>query len=720
MRTHLNAALRKHWSGDPYPAANRQTGKIMRQAGGRVTLKFSIANQDYYLKRHQSTVWRIILRKFFLGRIAVAEMAAELDALLKLDRIGISAPVPVGWGWGTNGSFIVTQGLSDSVSLESHVAGWKEDKPELRHRKALLENVAELTRTLHACGINHRDLYLCHYYLRHDSAKNQPALHILDLHRAQLRAYVPDNQRIKDLGALLSSAHHLFLTEREQLRFIRHYHKIPLNTLSLRQWQLWAKVLKRAQKIWVRNIYKQTLPQGATGPMGLEKIALWTAQDMLACIQDLMAFPATYFAWQICISGARRLHFRIEKVLSYQPRHHITLKASWRGQAVVLKIFYLDNARSKRRWKRTLRGSKLLKCAGIATPSLIDQWQEVGGQLGIVAFQYLEQLRCVDTGDFGHVWQLLRTMNKHGLVHVDAHLGNFIWAGNKLHVTDTDGVRPIRLAKTRRYHMVRAFVRCIPLHMQLRLAKRYRMDQKTIVRILRKRALSVHSKWRYRKDKDFYYMRHRKHSVLIRRAHMSPELLAWLKSMRWKHSASSLKTGSRSVVSRIKYQNTDLVCKYYFPRGFCYTLGHLGNPGAAWRSWTNANRLLRYTDVRTPTPIALIEKGWLFWKHQWAISEYCAGTRLDQLAPTQLLSKKIDGEIQRFFTTLDLLELRHGDTKASNFIISKDSLYVLDLDGMRVRSSLWGQERDRDRKRFLHNFATGSAQYRHYSQLLSK
>ena len=86
-----------------------------------------------------------------------------------------------------------------------------------------------MARKMHRAGINHRDFYLCHFLMDEPLALDQaPVLHLIDLHRAQIRQNVPRRWLVKDLGGLLFSAFEKGLTSRDLLRFMRLYSDRPL------------------------------------------------------------------------------------------------------------------------------------------------------------------------------------------------------------------------------------------------------------------------------------------------------------------------------------------------------------------------------------------------------------------------------------------------------------------------------------------------------------
>ena len=83
-------------------------------------------------------------------------------------------------------------------------------------RRRLVRAVADLARRLHACGLVHRDLYLCHLF----AAPGDDALTLIDL--ARLEKTTSKRRRVKDLAALVHSARGLW-SRTDLLRALRRY-----------------------------------------------------------------------------------------------------------------------------------------------------------------------------------------------------------------------------------------------------------------------------------------------------------------------------------------------------------------------------------------------------------------------------------------------------------------------------------------------------------------
>jgi tRNA A-37 threonylcarbamoyl transferase component Bud32 len=83
-------------------------------------------------------------------------------------------------------------------------------------RRRAVRAAADLARRLHACGLVHKDLYLCHLFV----AEGGDQLTLIDL--ARLERTTSRRLRVKDLAALVSSAKGL-CSRTELLRGLRRY-----------------------------------------------------------------------------------------------------------------------------------------------------------------------------------------------------------------------------------------------------------------------------------------------------------------------------------------------------------------------------------------------------------------------------------------------------------------------------------------------------------------
>jgi heptose I phosphotransferase len=154
-------------------------------------------------------------------------------------------------------SFVVMHALEAMISLEDLTRDWRgvQGAQRVRLKRALLGRVADIARRMHAAGMNHRDFYLCHFLVRdRDWTQWKPddplELVLIDLHRVQRRARVPERWRVKDLGGLLFSALDAGLSRRDLLRFIEAYRGEPWRRVLGREDRFWRKVWSNAVRLY--------------------------------------------------------------------------------------------------------------------------------------------------------------------------------------------------------------------------------------------------------------------------------------------------------------------------------------------------------------------------------------------------------------------------------------------------------------------------------------
>lgn len=124
---------------------------------------------------------------------------------LLLDR-GIETVPLVAWGRSASGrGFVITEDLAGYSDAEQAVrAGLSLDR--------LIGPIGKLAARLHGAGLHHRDLYLCHYFVR--MTPDGPDLRLIDAARvAELPRWFGRRWIVKDLAQLVFSLRQVGATE---------------------------------------------------------------------------------------------------------------------------------------------------------------------------------------------------------------------------------------------------------------------------------------------------------------------------------------------------------------------------------------------------------------------------------------------------------------------------------------------------------------------------
>ena len=190
------------------------------------------------MKIHHGIGWGEIVKNLLVGRAPILGAGNEWQAIHRLTAIGIDTMRAVafgqrGWNPARRHSFLVTEELAPTISLEDFCREWAHQPPSAALKHALIRRVADMAGRMHRAGVNHRDFYLCHFLLHLEpqpTAQNLK-LSLIDLHRAQSRTQVPRRWRDKDLAGLYFSALGIGLTQRDFLRFLRVYFARPLRAI---------------------------------------------------------------------------------------------------------------------------------------------------------------------------------------------------------------------------------------------------------------------------------------------------------------------------------------------------------------------------------------------------------------------------------------------------------------------------------------------------------
>ena len=264
MKLVLKPPFERLWAGrDAFVEVEALKGQVYRELEARRTLRTEVAGRGYFVKIHRGVGWGEIVKNLLTLRLPVLGAGNEYRAIRRLEELGVDTMRAVAYGArggdpATQHSFIVTEELAPTISLEDFCRDWKTVAPAPHLKRALIARVATMARRMHGGGVNHRDFYLCHFLLHLDPAPTAGSfkLSLIDLHRAQIRTATPRRWRDKDLAALYFSALDIGLTQRDFLRFLRVYFAAPLRDVLRDEAGLIEHLHREAARLQQRYLKK--------------------------------------------------------------------------------------------------------------------------------------------------------------------------------------------------------------------------------------------------------------------------------------------------------------------------------------------------------------------------------------------------------------------------------------------------------------------------------
>jgi len=257
---YLRQDLAEKWQDqDIFVIAQQLQGELFRHKEGRRTLRFKLDNKSFFLKWHQGVGWLEIIKNVLQLRAPVISAKNEWQAIRfleqhQIDTLSIAAYGEQGWNPARIQSFLITDDLVNTMSLEDVGEQWRQDRPIFTTKTRLIYKLAMIAKVMHEQGMNHRDFYLCHFLLdesfaKHNTISDDTPLFLIDLHRAVIRNKTPQRWLVKDISGLYFSAFDVDLTQRDLFRFMMTYSGLSLRETLLTQQQFWLKVQQRADKM---------------------------------------------------------------------------------------------------------------------------------------------------------------------------------------------------------------------------------------------------------------------------------------------------------------------------------------------------------------------------------------------------------------------------------------------------------------------------------------
>jgi len=429
-----------------------------------------------------------------------------------------------------------------------------------------------------------------------------------------------------------------------------------------------------------------------------------------------------------------------KQVLRFLPDKRLVCSAQWQGNAVIAKIF--TGWRGRRDYAVEKRGTQRLKDRGILTPEIRCSGRIPDHDGLVLLYEEIEKSRTLqDAWDedmdverrdslMRRAVSVLALHHERGVIQSDLHLNNFLIINGDIYTIDTSHVTvypgpvPMRRAidnlamllsqmyveePTVHCNLFDEYGRCRGFTSSKRQSDRF---LRAIRRGRRRLKKNLHNKI-YRDCTAYSYRRIKGGRMLCRREYLTSGLRDYLENIDEKFEEACkqyLKQGRSSTVCRIDIDEVRLVVKRYNVKSLLSNFRRSMRASRASRTWSNAHNLLFYS-IETARPVALIERrSWFMPAVSYFVSESVDGDNawdyFNKVGSASSEAVVVAEQIVSIIRRLGNLSIGHGDMKATNFIITKDGPYLMDLDALvQYHSRICALRAHRaDIKRFLENW----------------
>ncbi len=416
------------------------------------------------------------------------------------------------------------------------------------------------------------------------------------------------------------------------------------------------------------------------------------------------------------------------EILRHLPAKRLVCGGDWgRHGPVIVKIF-LDPRRAEHHYQRELQGVQAMHAEGIPTPALLFKGRLFDGEARLLIFRKMagfenlsEHLkRIASSGErlevLGRAVVMIARLHDVGLRQRDIHPGNFLIAGDTVMVIDGDDIvqssrRPLPHRES--LANLTLFFAQFPSPFDAltpRLTVAYAAHRDWPPHCCQAQAIDDQiRRWRAWRLKKFLPKTQRSCTAFMARKTWHRFMACdreWFGPARrsllddpeaFIDAGTILKAGNTATVARIAIDGQELVVKRYNIKNRAHALSRSLRPSRAMISWTNAHRL-RFLGIRTPRPLAVIEERWgVVRKRAYFIMGHTPGKTIDEalraVADDSAAVAHLLDQLGQLLQQLAAARISHGDFKATNFLLSSNRIYLLDLDGMRSHKTSSAFER---------------------------
>ncbi len=441
-----------------------------------------------------------------------------------------------------------------------------------------------------------------------------------------------------------------------------------------------------------------------------------------------------------------------QKVVRVVPNKRVVCQALWQGKPVYAKLFFGKNA--SKYAGRDAAGVKWLMEANIDTPRMLYQGEATDESapeniLNVLIFEAI-----IPANNVEQVWQDLNQNQNHrlalatkivaevakhhnaGLLQTDLYLKNFLVSDDKIYTLDGDGIRKFAhlTSKQALQNLAVIWSKFDVLDIEkwqailvdtYSAASTWKSDLEpvTLANMANQHRQQVAG---YYADKKVFRQCADVNITAVRGLFIAasshaninmPANIVALDALIQPHNL--LKNGNTSTVALAEFDNKKIVVKRYNIKSFWHGISRAFRPSRAAVSWANAHRLT-ILNIATAKPIALYEQrtfgllGFNLRSRAYFLAEYLDIPDVTEyFAQTQDKTQRAEAvkNIVTLFYKLYLLQISHGDMKATNIKMRDTQPALIDLDSMRQHRKPNIAAHVRDLQRFMQNWQNDNALY---------
>lgn len=435
---------------------------------------------------------------------------------------------------------------------------------------------------------------------------------------------------------------------------------------------------------------------------------------------------------------------QVESIVRRVPNKRLVCRGVWNNQPVYAKVFIGNDAAKYA--LRDKRGVACLREAGIATPALLYSSGTTDGKAEVLIFKEIEHSEDAEAAYEQLPSQaarlllaikLVREVAKHhnaNLLQTDLYLKNFLIQNDALYTLDGDGIKSYsNLSKwqaLKNLSILLSKFNVLELESWLAiLVKTYAEVRcwqdipaitviKNLVNRHRKKIANQYADKKVFRNCTDVQTSYSNNCFLAISSQFS--LISLPKNPQdcdaLINSQQRLKSGNTCTVALARIDGVGIVIKRYNIKSFWHGVNRALRQTRAARSWANAYRL-NILGIATAAPVALIEPRQFGLKSRaYFLSEYVDAPDLAEFFSPALevtSSSEAITNIANLFYQLYLLQISHGDMKASNIKMQNNGPVLIDLDSMQQHQFSWAalNAHTRDLQRFMQNWQVSSALY---------